>query len=334
MVHIEDRGFQLADGVYEVVSLINGYIADEAGHLDRLERSLREMRIPLPMPRRSLQLILREFVRRNRLKNAYIYFQVTRGVAPRDFKFPKGDIRPTLGGDDPLVSAVSDGGGGVKKELRKAVTVPDIRWKRRDVKTTALTAQVLAKQAAVDKGAYEAWMVDDDGFVTEGASTNAWIVDKNGTLITRPTENNKILKGVTRNSIQALCKKAGIKLVRNARSPSPEAYKAKEAFITARRNPPSPPHRRKSTAIKCGDGKLGTLTSRLSGPLYFSYAADLQKKERRSGGMRSRTSTHKITSPRLARGSGRPSGRLVSLYKTRRRATDSPRRGCIYIWRV
>src|ERR1700677_4722289 len=95
-VHIEDRGFQFADSVYEVVALINGHFADEAGHLDRLERSLGELRIPLPMPRKSLQLVLREFVRRNRLKNAYIYFQITRGVAPRDFKFPKDDIKPTL----------------------------------------------------------------------------------------------------------------------------------------------------------------------------------------------------------------------------------------------
>lgn len=274
-VHIEDRGFQLADGVYEVVSLINGYIADEAGHLDRLERSLRELRIRMPMPRRSLQLVLREFVRRNRLKNAYIYFQVTRGVAPRDFKFPKGDIRPTL-----VITTIGRAVFDMearKKELRKAVTVPDIRWKRRDIKTTALVAQVLAKQAAVDKGAYEAWMVDDDGFVTEGASTNAWIVDKNNTLITRPTENNKILKGVTRNSIQALCKKAGIKLVERPFTVA-EAYKAKEAFITAAGTLVTPIV--EIDGHKIGDGKLGKLTSKLL-DLYFSYAADAKNKQER-----------------------------------------------------
>jgi len=274
-VHIEDRGFQFADGVYEVVSLINGYIADEAGHLDRLERSLKELRIALPMPRRALKLVMREFARRNRLKNAYIYIQVTRGVAPRDFKFPSGDIRPTL--------VITNLGNAVfnmdarKKALKKAVTVPDIRWKRRDIKSTALVAQVLAKQAAVDKGAYEAWMVDDDGFVTEGASTNAWIVDKKGRLITRPTDKNMILKGVTRSSIQALCKKAGIKLVERPFTVK-EAYKAAEAFTTAAGTMITPIV--EVDGRKIGDGKLGAVTARIL-DLYFEYAADAKRKQER-----------------------------------------------------
>jgi D-alanine transaminase len=275
MVHIEDRGFTFADSVYEVVSLINGYIADETGHLDRLERSLKELRIPMPMPRKALQLVIREFIRKNRLKNAYVYIQITRGVAPRDFKFPKGDIRPTL-----VITNLGNARFDMearKRDVKKAVTVPDIRWKRRDIKTTALIAQVLAKQSAVDKGAYEAWMVDDKGFVTEGSSSNAWIVDKNGALITRPTENNMILKGVTRNSIQALCKKEGIKLVERPFTVA-EAYKAKEAFMTA------------ATALvtpiveidghKIGDGKFGKLTSKLI-DLYIDYAADAKRKQER-----------------------------------------------------
>jgi D-alanine transaminase len=271
-VHIEDRGFQFADGVYEVVSLVNGYIADEAGHLDRLERSLRELRISMPMPRKSLQLVMREFARRNRLRNAYIYIQITRGVAPRDFKFPK-NARPTLVITH-LGTAVFDMEAR-KKALKKAVTVPDIRWKRRDIKSTALVAQVLAKQAAVDKGAYEAWMVDDDGFITEGSSTNAWIVDKTGALITRPTANNEILKGVTRNSIQALCKKEGIKLIERPFTVA-EAYKAAEAFTTAAGTLITPIV--EIDGKKIGDGKLGVVTARIL-DLYFSYASDPENKQ-------------------------------------------------------
>ncbi len=275
VVHIEDRGFTFADSVYEVVSLINGYIADEAGHLDRLERSLKELRISEPMPRKSLQLVMREFIRRNRLRNAYIYIQVTRGVAPRDFKFPKGDIKPTL-----VITNLGNARFDMaarKRDVKKAVTVPDIRWKRRDIKTTALIAQVLAKQAAVDKGAYEAWMVDDDGFVTEGASTNAWIVDKNGALITRPAAHNKILKGVTRNSIQALCKKAGLKIIERPFTVA-EAYKAAEAFTTAAGTMITPIV--EIDGRKIGDGKLGKVTAQLL-DLYFAYASDPGNKQER-----------------------------------------------------
>ena len=273
MVHIEDRGFQFADSVYEVIVLINGHLADEVGHLDRLERSLDALKIPMPLPRKSLQLVIREFVRRNRLKNANIYFQVTRGVAQRDFKFPHPATKPTL-----VVTTFGLANFDVAKRklgLRKAVTVPDIRWKRRDIKTTALIAQVLAKQAAVDKGAYEAWMVDDDGFVTEGASTNAWIVDKNDVLITRPTEKNMILKGVTRNSIQALCKKEGIKIIERPFTVA-EAYKAKEAFLTAAGALLTPII--EIDGHKIGDGKLGKMTSRVL-DLYMDYATDLHRKQ-------------------------------------------------------
>ncbi len=272
-VHIEDRGFQFADGVYEVISCVNRHFADEVGHLDRLERSLREMRIAMPMARKALQLVMREFIRRNRLKNAYVYIQVTRGVAPRDFKFPQGDVRPTL-----VVSAIGRPSFDIaerKKLLKKAVTVPDIRWKRRDIKTTCLTAQVLAKQTAVDRGAYEALMVDDDGFITEGSSTNAWIVDKQGTLITRPTDHNDILKGVTRNAIQSLCKQEGVKIVERAFTPA-EAYKAKELFITAATTLVMP-----IVALdghKIGDGKLGKLTSKIL-DFYFAYATDEKRKQ-------------------------------------------------------
>lgn len=271
-VHIEDRGFQFADGVYEMISLINGHFADEVGHLDRLEHSLSELKIDMPMPRRSLQLVLREFVRRNRVRNAYVYFQVTRGVAPRDFKFPK-PVRPTL-----VISCIGRASFDLeerKHNLKKAITVPDIRWKRRDIKTTALTAQVLAKQAAVDKGAYEAWMVDDDGFVTEGSSTNAWIVDANNNVITRPAQGNMILKGVTRNALQALCKKEKIRIIERPFTVK-EAYQAKEAFITAAGTMVMPIV--EIDGKKIGNGKLGTITEKIL-DLYMAYAKKPDQKQ-------------------------------------------------------
>lgn len=270
-VHIEDRGFQFADGVYEVIALMNGRFADETGHLDRLDRSLKELKIAWPMPRKSLQFVMREIVRRNRLKNAAIYMQVTRGVAPRDFKFPK-NIKPTL---VMTVRPASFDAAARKQAVRKVITVPDIRWKRRDIKTTAMTAQVLAKQAAVEQGAYEAWMVDDNGFVTEGSSTNAWIVDKSGALITRPTQNNAILKGVTRNALQALCKKEKIKIIERPFTVK-EAYQAREAFISAAVSLVIP-----VVAIdghKIGDGRAGPLTSRIL-DLYIAYATNPGQKQ-------------------------------------------------------
>lgn len=271
-VHIEDRGFQFADGVYEVVSCVNGHFADEVGHLDRLERSLSELKIGMPMSRKSLRIVLRELVRRNRLKNAFVYFQVTRGVAPRDFKFPK-PVRPTL-----VISIVGRARFDLearKRELRKAITVPDIRWKRRDIKTTALTAQVLAKQAAVERGAYEAWMVDDEGFVTEGSSTNAWIVDKNDNVITRPAQGNNILKGVTRNALQVLCAKAGIKIIERPFTVK-EAYQAKEAFITAAGTMVMPIV--EIDGKKIGDGKLGAVTEKML-DIYMAYAKNREQKQ-------------------------------------------------------
>ncbi len=265
-VHIEDRGFQFADSIYEVVALIDGRMADEVGHLDRLERSLNELQIAMPMPRRSMQLVMAELARRNRVKNGAIYMQVTRGVAMRDFKFPK-NVQPTL---VMTVYAANFDLDARKAMAKKAVTVPDIRWKRRDIKTTALVAQVLAKQAAAEKGAYEAWMVDDDGFVTEGSSSNAWIVDKSGNLITRPTAHNAILKGVTRNALQVLCKTEKIKIIERAFTVK-EALAAKEAFTSS------------AVALivpivdidgkKIGDGKPGPVTCKLM-EIYMGYATD------------------------------------------------------------
>jgi len=269
VVHIEDRGFQFADGVYEAIAMINERFADEVGHFDRLERSLSEMKIAMPMPRRSMQLVASELARRNRLKNATLYIQITRGVAPRDFKFPK-NIKPTL------VMVMRPANFG-KLVARKAITVPDIRWMRRDIKTTALTAQVLAKQAATEKGASEALMFDDRGFVTEGASNNAWIIDKDNNLITRPTMNSMILKGVTRNVLQALCKKKKIRIIERPFSVK-EVYKAKEVFVTAATSFIVPVV--EVDGYKIGDGKSGVLTSELF-KMYMVYATNPEQKQER-----------------------------------------------------
>ncbi len=272
-VHIEDRGFQFADSVYEVVALVNGLLCDEVGHLDRLERSLGELRIKMPMPRRSMEMTLREMVRRNRIKNGMIYMQVTRGVAPRDFVFPKKS-------DTTLVMTLYPAKYDIparKAAVKKVITVPDIRWKRRDIKTTALIGQVLAKQAAADKGAYEAWMVDDDGFITEGSSSNAWIIDKNRNIITRATAQNTILKGVTRSALQALCKKEKIKIIERKFTVA-EAYKAQEAFCSSAVALIAPVVQIDDKKI--GNGQAGDITCKLL-DLYMEYATKNGGKQER-----------------------------------------------------
>lgn len=271
-VHIEDRGFQFADSIYEVIAVMNGVLADAQGHIDRLERSLGELRMGLPLTRTTLMMVMRELVRRNRTPNGALYIQVTRGVAPRDFVFPKKTIAPSL------VMTLRPANYDIaarKASIKKVVTVEDIRWKRRDIKSTALLGQVLAKQQAADKGAYEAWMVDDKGLITEGSSSNAWIIDNKKQLITRATAGNAILKGVTRSALQALCKREGIKIVERAFSVK-EAYAAKEAFCSS------------AVALiapvgwidgrKIGNGGLGPVTEKIF-DLYMNYATNPQSRQ-------------------------------------------------------
>lgn len=271
-VHVEDRGYQFADSIYEVVALINGKLADEQGHLDRLERSLDELEIDMPMSRAALKIAMRELVRRNRCKNGGLYIQITRGVAPRDFKFPDNDPPPSI---VMTLRNMSFDIEARKKTLRDIITLPDIRWKRVDIKTTGLLAQVLAKQTALDLGAYDAWMVDEKGYVTEGSASNAWIVNDKGHLITRPTTNNRILKGVTRSALQALCKKHKIKLIERAFTVA-EAKKAKEAFTSS------------ATALvmpvgsidgkKIGKGMIGPVTEKVF-DLYVEYAGHAKQEK-------------------------------------------------------
>ena len=226
-VHIEDRGYQLADGVYEVVGVRDGRLIDEGPHLDRLDRSLKELRIGWPVARSTISFVIRELMRRNRLRDGLVYMQVTRGVARRDHAFPTTPVKPALVMTTKNTRRLDiEPGAGVAVKSH-----PDIRWERCDIKTVALLPNVLAKQAARESGAYEAWLVDADGNVTEGASTNAWIVTPDNELVTRQTDNG-ILAGITRQTLKSLASKLQLKLVERPFTLA-EAKRAREAFITS-----------------------------------------------------------------------------------------------------
>ena len=227
-VHIEDRGYQFADGVYEVCEISRGYIVDSTRHLERLDRSLRELKIASPMNRQPLLAVVREVIRRNLVENGLVYLQVTRGVAPRDHAFPL-DAKPSL-----VVTAKRiDPEGNLKRAATgiKVITVPESRWERVDIKSVGLLPNVLAKQQAKESGAQEAWFVDPDNTVKEGASTNAWIVTHDGALVTRPADTG-ILRGVTRTTVVDLAAKLGLSVEERPFTVE-EAYSAREAFITA-----------------------------------------------------------------------------------------------------
>lgn len=228
-VHIEDRGYQFADGVYEVCEIRHGMIVDLSRHLDRLDRSLNEVRIPSPMSRAALVGVIREVARRNRVKNGLFYLQVTRGAARRDHVFPAPDTVPsiviTAKSTDPTVIAAKNANG------LKAITVADNRWDRVDIKTVGLLPNVLARQAAKEAGAQEAIYVDARGMVTEGAATNVWIVDGDGNLVTRPAEHG-ILRGITRTTLKDVAQSLAIPVVEREFSRD-EMLAAREVFITA-----------------------------------------------------------------------------------------------------
>jgi D-alanine transaminase len=256
-VHIEDRGYQLADGIYEVWAVMRGRLVDVEGHFERLTRSLAELCIAEPMGRRALELVLREAVRRNRVSYGLVYLQVTRGVARRDHAFPDPAPPPAI-----VITAKSL--DRVAAEARAArgisvITTPENRWGRCDIKTIGLLPNALAKQAAKEQGAGEAWFVDPDGLVTEGASSNAWIVDRDGVLRTRDTTAN-ILRGVTRKTVMGLVGELNIRLDERAFTPE-EARSAREAFITGAGALVMPVVAVDGTPI--GDGKPGPVAQRL-----------------------------------------------------------------------
>lgn len=254
-VHIEDRGYQLADGVYEVVGVRDGRLIDEGPHIDRLDRSLRELRINWPVSRAALSFIMRELMRRNRLRDGLIYMQVTRGVARRDHAFPTTPVKPAL----VLTTKNSKRGDADPGPGIAIKSQPDIRWERCDIKTVALLPNVLAKQAARESGAYEAWLIDTNGCVTEGASTNAWIVTQDGELVTRQTDNG-ILAGITRQTLKSLCNALQLKFVERPFSLA-EAMKAQEAFITSATSFVTPVVKIDGQTV--GNGKVGPTARRL-----------------------------------------------------------------------
>jgi D-alanine transaminase len=264
-VHIEDRGYQFGDAVYEVWAVSGGHLTDASGHFERLSRSLGELRIPEPMSRRALEVVLRETARRNRLRDGLIYLQVSRGVAPRDHPFPDPAPRPSL-----VVTAKRmDPAAGLAKAAKgvAVITVPENRWGRCDIKTVNLLPNVLAKQAAKEAGAYEAWFVDELGFITEGSSTNAWIVDRDGVLRTRDIQAN-ILHGITRKSVLQEAARAGLDVAERPFTVE-EAREAQEAFITGASTLVTPVVSLNGRLL--GDGKPGPVAKRLR-QLYIAEA--------------------------------------------------------------
>ena len=228
-VSVEDRGYQFADGVYEVCEVMGGRLVDERRHMARLDRSLGELRITRPMSHAALAVVLRETIGRNRVRDGIVYVQVTRGAARRDFPFPAAGTRPSL-----VVTARNSDQKSLEDiaaEGIAVVTVPDIRWRRVDIKSVALLPNVLAKQAAREQGAREAWLVDGQGRVTEGGSSNAWIVSRDGILITHPLGND-ILPGITRSVVIDVIKAQGLPFEERTFTVE-EAYAAREAFITS-----------------------------------------------------------------------------------------------------
>ncbi len=256
-VNIEDRGYQFADGVYEVCEIRGGKLIDETGHLQRLDRSLRELRIMPPMSEAALKVVLRETVRRNKVHNGMVYMQVTRGVAPRDHFFPPEGTPASL-----VVTAKSvrpEMGNALAQKGISVITVPDNRWERVDIKSVGLLPNVMAKQAAKEAGAKEAWFVDLQGYVTEGTSTNAWIVTQAGELVTRPATLG-ILKGITRGTVMKVAEKLQLTVVERAFTVA-EAQAAKEAFITAATTLVMPVVKIDGTVIS--DGKSGKVALHL-----------------------------------------------------------------------
>ena len=224
-VSIMDRGYLFNNGVYEVSAVIGGSMVDNDGHLRRLERSLGELDLKSPLPIDEIEGIQNELIKRNTLREGIVYLQITRGVAERDFLWPE-DIAPTLTMFTQEKNILHS--PQAKKGI-SIITVPDIRWQRRDIKTTGLLAQAMAKNAARKAGADDAWMVED-GTITEGTSTNAFIVTMDGTLVTRDL-GRKILHGITRRAVLRLAEEANLTIEERPFTPQ-EAYDAVEAFAS------------------------------------------------------------------------------------------------------
>ena len=258
-VHVEDRALQLGDGIYEVNNVIAGQAINQDYHLDRMERSLREIGMLMPMSRAALKFVMGEMIARNRIANGLLYLQVTRGAVRRDHVPPANPPKPTL-----IMTMRAQDMTALAARMQKGISVstqPDIRWDRCDIKTVQLLPNLLAKQAAKKAGGFEAWLVDDEGYVTEGASTNAWIVDVDGTVVTRDLSNS-ILPGVTRRTLLEVMGEAQIKVVERKFTVA-EAKTAPEAFLTSATGAAVPVVTIDGERV--GDGAPGPITRRLQG---------------------------------------------------------------------
>ena len=254
-IHIDDRGYQFADGVYEVIHVRDRRMVDAEPHLDRFDFSLGELRIRPPMSRAALRLVLGELLIRNDIENGLLYFQATRGVAPRDHKFPATSRTSLVATARRLrVMPARALAHGVS-----VISIPDIRWQRCDIKSLALLPNILGKQQAVEKGAYEAWQVDAHGFVTEGTSTNAWIVTAGKRLVTRPLSHS-ILAGIVRRSLLGMTEGLGVTFEQRPFSLA-EARDASEAFLTSSSGFLLPVTTLDGEAV--GDGKVGPVSREL-----------------------------------------------------------------------
>lgn len=264
-VHVEDRGYQFADGIYEVCEVRDGRLIDERRHMARLDRSLSELDIARPMSPAALGVVLREVVRRNRVRDGLVYLQVTRGVAPRDHAYPSPEVPPAI-----VVTArqMDIGRRNARAEEGVSViTVPDNRWARVDIKSVSLLPNVLAKQQARAAGAFEAWFVDDDGYVTEGTSSNAWIVTPAGAIVTR-TADGGILRGITRSVVLDMGE--GLRPALEERPFTvEEALSAREAFLTSATAAVMPVVQIDGRAI--GEGRVGQVANRLR-TIYYDHA--------------------------------------------------------------
>ncbi|OYX48492.1 MAG: hypothetical protein B7Y90_09825 [Alphaproteobacteria bacterium 32-64-14] len=265
-----DRGFLFADGVYEVTAVYGGQLIDLERHLDRLERSLRELKFGTMPDRKELEEVHRKLVEQNGIEEGYIYLQVTRGAyAGRDFVAPdKPRLTTFLFGEKrALIDTPAARNGS------KIVALPDIRWARRDIKSVGLLAQALAKTEAKARGADDAWLVAPDGHVTEGASSNAWIVTKDGQIITRAI-SNMILAGVTRHALFDSLGQRGVKIIERSFTLE-EAKEAAEAFTTAATGLVTPVVSIDGVALS--DGKPGPVTRRVQKLYYTAIGADVAK---------------------------------------------------------
>jgi D-alanine transaminase len=264
-VHIEDRGYQFGDGVYEVCEVRGGRLIDERRHLGRLKRSLGELRIRMRLSERALGVIMREVVARNRVSYGIVYLQMTRGVARRDHAFPSEQVRPSVVVTARALNKVRN--EALAEQGIAVVTVPDNRWGRVDIKTIGLLPNVLARQAALEQGARDAWFVDAHGMVMEASSANVWIVTPTGALITRHADN-AILRGITRTVLFDAIKAEGLTVEERAFTLE-EAYGAREAFITSASQIVLPVVRVDGRLI--GDGKPGPVAIALR-RAYHGYA--------------------------------------------------------------